>query len=223
MADGYDLIIPPALEPVSLEQAKAHLRVDGAQDDSFDIPVKLAAARRTVEKLSRRLLITQTWLLKRDNGFYRSLEDCTPAIEISKSPLQRVNSIKYLGLNDALDPTFDTDYDDASKLHTLNPAIYQVKTSGQTGWISPTTNNIWPYTRLPILAPVYDCVQIELVAGFGNVPEDVPEDLRSAILLQLGHLYANRESVITGTRAAAVEVLEGLEDLVWGERVVRFA
>lgn len=219
--DGWVLITPPAQALVSLPEAKVHLRVDGSAEDA-DIAQKVATAQRDVEKLARRVFLTQTWLFKRDNGFYDS-EGQGPVIEFSKSPLQSVSFVKYLGLNDFLDPFYDTDFDEGSKLHTLSPSIYQVKTSGETGLIAPTTNNIWPYTRLPILAPVFDAVQIQIVAGYGDDPEDLPDNFVSAVKLQLTHLYENRGSVLTGPRAAAVEVPQGVADLVWADRVVRFA
>jgi hypothetical protein len=219
--DAWELITPPAKTLVSLDEAKVHLRVDGTAEDA-DITKKLATAQRSVEKEARRVFLTQTWLFKRDNGFYDN-EGNGPVIEFSKSPLQAVNYVKYLGLNEFLDPFYDTAYDDTTKLHTLSPTIYQVKTAGETGLISPTTNNIWPYVKLPILAPVFDTVQIELVAGYGDDPEDVPDNFHSAALLMLGHLYENRSSVITGLRAAAVEVPQGVSDLIWPDRVVRFA
>ena len=54
------LITPPALEPVSLADAKAHLRLDTDDDDQL-VTAAIVAARVHVEALTRRLLIEQGW------------------------------------------------------------------------------------------------------------------------------------------------------------------
>ncbi len=54
------LITAPALEPVSLADAKAHLRLDSDDDDQL-ITAAIVAARVHVEALTRRLLIEQGW------------------------------------------------------------------------------------------------------------------------------------------------------------------
>ena len=54
------LITPPALEPVALADAKAHLRLDTDDDDEL-ITAAIAAARVHVEAMTRRCLIEQGW------------------------------------------------------------------------------------------------------------------------------------------------------------------
>ena len=50
------LIAPPVLEPVSLDEVKAHLRLTGSDDDDY-LAAMIAAARIHVESATRRLLI----------------------------------------------------------------------------------------------------------------------------------------------------------------------
>ena len=61
----------PAIEPVSLAEAKAHLRIDSADEDGL-INSLITAARLMVEARTARALITQTWLFHLDKpaGFY---------------------------------------------------------------------------------------------------------------------------------------------------------
>ncbi len=54
------LITPPALEPLSLDEVKAHLRVDHDHEDTL-IADTLKAARQYVEFASGQRLITQVW------------------------------------------------------------------------------------------------------------------------------------------------------------------
>ena len=59
------LLTPPALEPLTLDEAKAYLRVDTAADDDL-IAALIAGARIHVEAQTRRALITQSWRLVLD-------------------------------------------------------------------------------------------------------------------------------------------------------------
>ncbi len=59
------LITPPAVEPVTLADAKAYLRVDNDDDDGV-ISALIAGARSHIEAQTRRALITQAWRLVRD-------------------------------------------------------------------------------------------------------------------------------------------------------------
>jgi uncharacterized phiE125 gp8 family phage protein len=53
-------LAPPPAEPLTLAEAKAWLRVDGAEEDALILHC-LASARRQVEALSGQRLITQRW------------------------------------------------------------------------------------------------------------------------------------------------------------------
>ena len=54
------LVAGPALEPVSLTEAKLHLRVDG-NDENTLVTALIAAARQAAESYTRRAFVTQTW------------------------------------------------------------------------------------------------------------------------------------------------------------------
>jgi uncharacterized phiE125 gp8 family phage protein len=54
------LLAGPALEPVQLAEAKAHMRVDGSAEDDL-VGALIAAARVAVETTTRRVLIAQSW------------------------------------------------------------------------------------------------------------------------------------------------------------------
>ena len=81
------LLTPPAVEPVTLADAKAYLRVDNDDDDAV-ISALIAGARAHVEAQTRRALITQTWRLVRDAwpGDGR--------IAVLPSPLQQVTAAR---------------------------------------------------------------------------------------------------------------------------------
>src|ERR1700742_1721990 len=62
---SLQLTAPPAVEPVTLAEAKAHLKVDTGDDDAL-IGTLITAARARVEWHTGRALVTQSWILWRD-------------------------------------------------------------------------------------------------------------------------------------------------------------
>src|SRR5262245_61367182 len=94
-AQGEDmalrLLTPPDTPPVSLDEAKAHLRVDHTDDDNY-ITALIAAATTYLDGWNGvlgRAMITQEWELVLD-AF-----PCGDAIEIPLGPLQDVSRVAY--------------------------------------------------------------------------------------------------------------------------------
>jgi len=77
----------PSVEPVTLDQAKLHLRVDSSDDNTL-ITALITTARQLAERETKRAFITQTWELHLDRAL--------PEVEIPKPPLQSVDSIKAI-------------------------------------------------------------------------------------------------------------------------------
>jgi uncharacterized phiE125 gp8 family phage protein len=83
------LIQPPAVEPITLQQAKAWLRVDHAADDEL-ITALILAARLCVEAAARKALVAQTWRLSMD-----AWPDGDIAIPLA--PLRQVVAVRVYG------------------------------------------------------------------------------------------------------------------------------
>lgn len=77
----------PAKEPTTLDEAKSHLRVDGADDNAL-IGALITTARQLAERETKRAFITQTWRMY--------LDKAEGEIEIPKPPLQSVESIRTM-------------------------------------------------------------------------------------------------------------------------------
>ena len=77
----------PAVEPVTLEEAKLHLRVDSGDDNAL-ITALITTARELAERETHRAFITQTWQMY--------LDTAEAEIEIPKPPLQSIVSIKAI-------------------------------------------------------------------------------------------------------------------------------
>jgi len=160
------LIIPPAVEPVTLQEVKDHLRIVIADDDTI-LAFTIQSAREHVEDMISRALITQTWELV--------LNRFPSIIDLPYPPLQTVASIVYI--------------DSDGLQQTLDPSVYAVDTKNTPGRVRPAYDQSWPATRKDI-----NTVTITYTAGYGNATTDVPGPIRSALLLLIGHLYENREA-----------------------------
>ncbi len=172
---GLTLITAPAALPVSRDDSKAQLRVDGNDDDAL-IDRLIATATGMLDGYAGQLgraLLTQTWRLDLDTFPDRC------AIELPLPPLQQVLSVTYV------DPTGAT--------QTLSDQAFRVTGVGSysRARISPALGTQWPVT-----ARVPDAVSITFRAGFGNAPTDVPAPICSAILAVVASLYSIRETVI---------------------------
>jgi len=193
---GIKLITGPAIEPVSLPEAKLHLRVDGDDDDTA-IVAQLMAARRWAEQATWRAFITQTWELTRNE--FPGLTQ----LQLPRPPLQSVTSVKYTV--------------DAGTEYTYASTNYIVDVDNEPGKIVLKSTSTWPSD---VLYPV-NGVRIRFVAGYGDDAEDVPEHFRQAILLLLGHWYENREQVVV-SGAVPKEIPLGVESLLMIDQYRRY-
>lgn len=180
-------VTPPAEMPVTLAEAKDHLRVLTGAEDGL-ITGLVAAATQHLEGRSGilgRALVTQTWDMRLD---------CFPRrvggrIELPMPPLQSVTWIKYIDGNG-----------DEVELPTSE---YVVDAQHMIGRVRPAYGLQWP-TALDDEG----AVRIRFVAGYGGAAA-VPVPIKQAILLLVGHWWINREAVgqAGGPHALAVEAL----------------
>jgi uncharacterized phiE125 gp8 family phage protein len=212
-------VTPPAVQPVTLAEARLRLRVDtwGSPPlhvDDDDITAMILAATQYLDGPSGilgRALIDQTWDLKLDGFPYwgGAVFDehrvqygyCEAAIDVPLPPLIAVTSITYV------------DVDEATQ--TLASSAYQVLGLGGTAraQIVPVYGTTWPVAH-----PMRESVTVRFRCGYegSGSPVDaaanVPAPIKTAILLLAGHFYQNREAVVTGAVSAALEL--GVKALV---------
>jgi len=181
----------PTEEPVSLPDARTHLRIsdDETTEDAL-IQGIITAARIEAERALGRPLVSQTWTAKMD--YFPDSDE----IELPLPPLVSVSSVKYI------DPDGD--------LQTFSADDYMVDTSGVCGRIYLNYGESWPDIRVE-----NNAVRIEFVAGYGDASA-VPEDVMSWMLLRIGDRYEHRESIVVGTIASKLPELGGL---LLGDRV----
>lgn len=185
------LFAAPLLEPLTLDAAKAHLRID-INDEDAEVLTLITVARMRCEGATRRTLITQTW------DFFLDQWPTCDAFSLPKAPLQQVSFVKYVDL--------------AGVTQTWDPANYLVDAPVgdrcargrlSLGWVK-----VWPVVR-----PTMNAIQIRMVTGYGDSDEDVPAILRQAMLLDIGTLYEVRQSILTDKNAAAIDVGSTTKDI----------
>jgi len=178
----------PAVEPVSVAQAKRQLWVEHNTDNTY-IEGLVTAARQLVEARTRRQLITATWKLYLDGWPSRGPTTATKdegAIYLPKPPVQSVSNIKY--------------YDTSGTEQTLSTSYYTTDFVSNPPRIVEAYGYTWPslYDRI-------NAVTVTYVAGYGDAATDVPAALRHAIKLLVYDWYENRGSVMVGTITRRIE------------------
>lgn len=197
---GIKLITAPTVEPITLTEAKDHCRVDGTDDDTL-ITSLIVAAREYVEGYQNRALITQTWEL---------VLDAWPdgdSIELPLPPLQSVTSLKYK--------------DSAGAETAWAATNYIVDTDSYLGRLVLADDISWPSDELYPAGGI----RIRFVAGYPptgsgesiDYDANVPQKIKQAMLLLVGHWYENREAVAAGSMT---EIPLAVNALLSQDRVV---
>jgi uncharacterized phiE125 gp8 family phage protein len=178
----FVLKTPPAIEPIGLDEVKAHSRID-LDDDDLLIQNQILAVRHMVELVYDLALITQTWTMYLD---WMPME----GIEIFKRPVQSVTSIKY------------TDDDGATQ--TLDASTFYADLNSRPPRLVRAQNANWPYVQ-----PRPSAVAVEFVAGYGDKRENVPPHLISYLLIKTADYYEHRES-FSELKLQGLDFVEGL-------------
>ena len=168
-------ITEPVVEPVSLFDAKAHLRLmpDFAEDDAY-IQALIGAARRMTEDRTNR-----TWMLTRWQATFTSMTagGCG-GYELPRPPL----------VVDATHPV-EIVYRDASGQEVTLPAEA----------VLADTDSVPGLVRLAESPPADWCSSGGVIRWWAGSqsPDAVDARATAAMKLLIGHLYANRQAVTT--------------------------
>lgn len=169
----------PATEPIDLDAAKLHLKMDGIDDDDALIAAQVSAARALCEGSISQSFVSTGWLLKLDGWPRRRDGVILREIVLPRCPLLSVASVSYRDADDTLQVMSTSDYD----VLTGKPGRVALK----------------PAASWPIVDPERrDSVEIAFTAGYGSATA-VPPNIKAAIMLMLAHLYVNREAVAAGS------------------------
>jgi len=179
--EALELVTAPTAMPVSLAEAKDHLRVDSDDDDVLVTRlIAVATAFTDAQGALGAAMITQTW----GQWIGANPEQTVP---IFLGPFQSLDAVKY--------------YDVDGVLQTDTLSNYDIFGTKAAKYIGPKAGFSWPVAQ-----DRSDAIKIEYTIGFGDAASDIPDTIRHALLLLIGHWYENREQATT----------DNLNDIPWG-------
>jgi uncharacterized phiE125 gp8 family phage protein len=157
------LITPPAEDPMSLAEIKAHLRVTHGDEDALILRM-LRAATHAIENRAHVSMIRQSYRLTRDRA-------PGSVINLPRPPLISVESVAVIQKGGALTPVDDD-------LYEIDPGRPgRLKFRGALPWTDRTLGSL----------------RIEFTAGFGDDAAAVPPELKLALSAMVAHFYENRD------------------------------
>lgn len=199
----FKVITPPTAEQITLDEARDHLRIipfgsPAQSDEDAWITSNISVAREWCESQSMCALCVQTlelgieafpgspwlpWSFDMPGGYFPYPYFGGRGIMLPMaSPFIAIESIKY---------------DDGSGTEqTLDPATYYVNDYARPSVLYPAPGVFWPIAQFQNTRAVrirYTC-GYQLTGQSPTVSQDLPFELRAAMLLVLGHLHENREN-----------------------------
>lgn len=166
------LVTPPASLPVTVDEAKLHLRVDGDEENTL-IEGLIAAAVSHLDGwtgILGRALVEQTWR--------QDFDSFGCSMRLALGPVSEIVSITWRN--------------EAGQVATVASSNYALVTDG----IGPRV-----YWDAAFSSPsgLYEQGAVSVTYRAGYAVEDVPAAIKVAILLMIGHWHMNRETVAEGS------------------------
>jgi uncharacterized phiE125 gp8 family phage protein len=185
---GLRITTEPATEPITTATAKQHLLIASAvtAHDTF-IASLVTAARKYIEDRLNRSLITTEWELILDSFPYDKL-----CLSLPRSPIVSVDSVTYV--------------DGSGDTQTWSSSNYVLSESREPARLSLDYSKMWPEVRFQP-----DAVTIAFTAGYGTA-DDVPQPIKQAMLLLIGHWFEHRSEVDSGNLKSIPMAVEALID-----------
>jgi hypothetical protein len=225
MAWSLVTVTPPASEPLSLDEAKQHLRVTADDDDDY-IQECISVGRQILEKESGRAFLPTVFRMQMDSfpdlpnatlKFFiptysvesylaRAISLMSGPIHLPRSPVSAVTAITYLDPSGVLQtlPVFDGVYPPDQ------PYCYILDTDSEPARIAPGSNRPWPVTLAQQSA-----VSITFTAGYAS-KSLLPLNLKQAMKLLVSHYYENREPF---SEKIMMPLGRSVDALLWLDRV----
>jgi len=180
--------VEPTEEPVEIQEAKIHMRVEEGEtiEDEF-IGTLIQAAREHVESETGRAILDQTW------SYYLNEWPEGDEILLPYPPLIWTVADSYVKYT-------DSGGTETTLTHTTD---YVIDTDREPGRIKLAYGKSWPSTTLHPRNPIhiyYDC-------GWTD-PAEVPAMLKVAIKLLVADMYEYREPTVANV---TIEVLDTVE------------
>lgn len=179
----YAPITPPTAEPLTLAEVKAHLRLDEVQEDAL-LAALITTAREHLERETGLCLMQQSWRLYLDDW------PADGIIKIARSPVQVIQAFTVF---DAQGAPLQVSLEDHLLDGAARPARLWLRHPAKPG---RSLNGI----------------EIDFTAGFGEAGTDVPDTLKRAMLIHIGHMFAFRGVISPEQQPAGIP--DGYERLI---------
>lgn len=164
---NLQLVVAPTVEPVTLAEAKAQLRVD-TDDENAYITDLISVAREWAEDFTGRALITQQWAAQYIGW------PCDRTFILPRPRVQTVETLVYVGEDG------EVTVDEASYIvDPIQNSVLVLRAFGAPGLSVDRVNPI----------------QFNFTAGYGDAGTDVPSRIKQAILLAVNNWFENRTPV----------------------------
>lgn len=186
---GSVLLEGPAIEPVSLEEMRQHLRIDDEGEHEYMLDI-IAEAREEIEQASGLTLIQQKWRLTmdrwsgggeawwdgvRDGHIGELLNGGTGGeVKLPRYPLASIDTIKTIDEEDVA-------------TNIVVSSVFNIDTSQRPGRITLKTGATWPEVNRSS-----NGIQIDYYAGYGTNEADVPAPIRRAVRQLAAYLFSHR-------------------------------
>ena len=166
----YQVITPASTYPVSLTEAKSHLKVDTTADDTYITSI-IKAATQLSEEYTNRFFI--------DTEIEQYASSFVELKTLFKSKVSAITNVKY--------------YDNNNTLQVLSATVYNTQLNYEPSQIQLAENQ-----SFPSITKRNDAVRAKYTVGYGSSASDVPEIIKQAILMTIGNFFQNRNSVVIG-------------------------
>lgn len=212
----------PASNPVTLAEAKLHLRIDNSDDDTL-IGNLITAATRWAEDYCDRTFCQTQWQMRLDS-FYGAIgspvqfglkadgnniegrQGTVPQLDVELPRPPMVQAGTATSVTIAYTPSV------SGTTATLDATEYRVDRQATPGACRPLYGRTWPTHLMD-----QNSVTVTWWAGYSADGTSVPATVKSAILMLVAHLWRNREMA---AEAALTEVPMGtralLDTVRWG-------
>lgn len=197
------VITAPTKEPISLTEAKSHIRVedDFTADDTL-IALYIAAARRHFERQTSRTIHQTTY----EMSFPGFPSGGCPLLLPRATPLIEVDSVIYK----------DSDGNEEA----WSSSLYVLDNYNEPGFILPAYGESYPsFTPYPV-----NPVIVRYAGGTATAsPEtECSESIKIAIMVLVGALYENRETEVVEQGITRVALACGFDRFIQ-EHIVEYA
>lgn len=172
----YFIISSSTRLPLDLSLVKRQLSIPGCDKSQDDLLISyIRSAALQAEKYTSRILLNKTFLTTRN---------CFPSlISMRRSVFKNLIRFEYK-VNGVLTPV---------------PFVYQIVPENDYSKIVLLPNEQWPAN----IDKTRQAIEIEFVAGYGEKSDDIPEDLKNAMLNQIAGMYSNRGDCSCGTTSSS--------------------